>query len=82
MYKLARNRHHGLLQTHPKFTKQTIHNTISFILRRIHKLLNITSFDLRDGNMTDVTQREDAQQTILEPFELVEYREANEENAE
>ena len=26
----------------------------------------------RDGNMTEVTQREDAQHTIIAPFELVE----------
>ena len=26
----------------------------------------------RDGNMTEVTQREDAQHTITEPFELLE----------
>ena len=26
----------------------------------------------RDGNMTEVTQREDAQHTVIEPFELVE----------
>ena len=26
----------------------------------------------RDGNMTEVTQREDAQHTIIEPFELME----------
>ena len=25
-----------------------------------------------DGNMTEVTQREDAQHTIIEPFEVVE----------
>ena len=33
-------------------------------------LLNIGNE--RDGNMTDVTQREDAQHTVIEPFELVE----------
>ena len=33
-------------------------------------LLNIENE--RDGNMTEVTQREDAQHTIIEPFELVE----------
>ena len=33
-------------------------------------LLNIENE--RDGNMTEVTQREDAQRTIIEPFELVE----------
>ena len=33
-------------------------------------LLNIENE--RDGNMTEVTQREDAQHTVIEPFELVE----------
>ena len=33
-------------------------------------LLNIE--DERDGNMTEVTQREDTPNTIIEPFELVE----------
>ena len=33
-------------------------------------LLNIENE--RDGNMTELTQREDAQHTVIEPFELVE----------
>ena len=34
-------------------------------------MLNIANHE-RDGNMTEVTQREDVQHTIIEPFEVVE----------
>ena len=45
-------------------------NTLVRWLGHFKHLLNIENE--RDGNMTELTQREDAPHTVIEPFELVE----------